>query len=58
MPRRKKQKDRITQCERCSRICREGTVQECARLEFEALARGEHYECPEYERNYWDQMAA
>lgn len=47
------------QCDRCAvRFCRIEKQQACARREFDAIAAGERYECPDREAGYWERMEA
>lgn len=58
---RKKQKPLLAgnQCDACdSRYCRDHRRERCGRLEFDAIAAGERYECPDYEAGYWERMEA
>lgn len=56
--RKKNKVEAITQCERCANTyCR--NVNECGRKEFEAIARGERYECEDFEAlSFHERMAA
>lgn len=46
----------VTQCERCE-VMRCRIMLQCSRLEFEAIADGCVYECPDFQ-NYWERLCA
>lgn len=57
---RHKQEKAITQCERCESraVCRPARQEDCAHLEFCALADGKVYVCDDFEAPYWERMCA
>jgi uncharacterized protein with PIN domain len=56
---RLKKERAITQCEKCQRrYCPEGKIEACAKAEFDALAAGDVYVCPDCELGYWAIMEA
>lgn len=58
---KRKQKQRLTgnQCDTCDvRYCRAEKQQSCARREFDAIADGLRYECPDRVPGYWERMEA
>ena len=59
MRRKKRDFKAYSQCHECSVVyCPLVTRALCSRMEFEAIAEGVRYECPDFESDYWSRLSA